>query len=73
LQLLVFFSQICQNDRNFYSYVEMPLRCRSSEPGDFNVVVDASLLDVPGHDPVLVAVFQTLDENSDEVSIVGTV
>ena len=63
MQLLV---QICQNDRNFYSYVEMPVRCRSSEE-DFNVVVDASLLDVragASDDALLAAVFQTRDEDS---------
>ena len=36
--------QICQNDRNFYSYVEMPVRCQSADT-QFNVVVDATLLD----------------------------
>ena len=59
--------QICQNDLNFYSYVEMPVRCRSSDE-EFNVVVAAALLEGPStslDDTILAAVFQSLRHNED--------
>jgi len=59
---------MCQNDGNFYSYVEMPVRCRSSSEEDFNVLVDASLLGGSGGDALLAAVFQSRrDEDADVV------
>jgi len=39
---------VCQNDRNYYSYVEMPVRCRTTET-DYNII-RAAIIARPGHE-----------------------
>lgn len=64
--------QVCQNDHSFYSYVEIPLRCRSAANSNYKFVTSATVtkpassladrLHITTDDYVLLAVFSDTAE-----------
>jgi len=68
------FTQVCQHDRGFYSYVEMPISCRSSSV-DYPLVRSVSVvkpasdlatfLRIASADLILLATFSRSEHNSD--------
>lgn len=66
--------RVCQNDHNFYSYVEVELKCSHGASGDYNIVQAAHLgkpgkvlaqsLNIPTTEDVLYAVFSKGHDSS---------